>query len=70
MAYKKTTKRKVAYPEQTLKAVQVLTRKARKELAQLLAQERAGTITRRSLDTGLKCVAQELKTISFFQHKL
>ncbi len=72
MAYKKTARRTGSDPtrDRDLKAVRLLAGKALKELERLLVQEEAGTITRVNLSTGLEELAQELKQINVFQHKL
>jgi hypothetical protein len=70
MASKKADTRKVADRRRTLSELQKLTKKAQKEVTELLADEQAGTITRIELKTGLECLEQELQKISFFQHRL
>jgi hypothetical protein len=70
MASKKTDTRKVPATRGTLSKLRKLTKKAQKEIAELLADEQAGTITRLELKTGLECLEEELKQISFFQHRL
>jgi hypothetical protein len=70
MATKKASKRKVAEERGSLSELRKLTRKAQKEVAELLADEEAGTITRVELKTGLECLKEELKKIGIFQHSL
>lgn len=70
MGSKKTAKRKVTDKRGSLSELRKLTRKAQKEVAELLADEQAGTITRTELHTGLECLKQELHMIGIFQHSL
>jgi hypothetical protein len=53
-----------------LKEVRRLTKKARNEVEALLRRERAGTITRKALFTGLEEVAQDLKSAWVFHFRL
>lgn len=69
MAAKKPAARKVS-DKQVVSDLRKLTKKARDELARLLAQEQAGTITRKNLHTGLEEVEEKLQRIFMFQHRL
>jgi hypothetical protein len=60
---KKTTLRKVANKRLPLNEVRKLIKRAREEVAGLLAHEQAGTITRTELKTGLEEVEGNLKRI-------
>ena len=70
MASKKTATRKTSDRSPQLKEVRALAKKARDDIAELLADEKAGTITRRELTTGLEEVQERLSRIMIFQDKL
>jgi hypothetical protein len=70
MAAKKTTTRKGAGKNRTLDDVRKIAKKARDEVARLLADEQAGTITRKQLTTGLEEVERNLERIMIFHFKL
>jgi hypothetical protein len=70
MATKKTATRKTSDKGAQLKEVRALAKKARDEIAKLLAEEQAGTMTRRELKTGLEEVQERLNRIMIFQDKL
>jgi hypothetical protein len=70
MTTKKTAPRKGSHPVRNAEQLRKLSQQARAEVARLLAQDRAGNITRRQLQTGLKEIQQELKRIMIFTHKL
>jgi hypothetical protein len=66
-ASKRSTTRKVSDTSGKLGEVRALIRKARKEVARLLAHEVAGTITRTELETGLEELADQLEKMDLFQ---
>jgi phage gp45-like len=75
MSAKKSTKKKTTRGEtpdkkKTLREVRELTQRARKEIARLMAQQDAGTITRKQLTCGLEEVAQDLARVNAFQFRL
>lgn len=69
-ASKKTARRKVSDKPRKAKELRELTKKARDEVAKLLAQERAGSIAPMELKTGLEELEEQLKRIFMFLHIL
>lgn len=67
---RKTTRHETANTQKNLREVRKLTLRARKEIARLLAQQQAGTITRKALTTGLEEVNQDLERAFAFQFRL
>lgn len=71
MASKKTATRKKSDKRRKANAaVKVFSLRARDELARLLRRNRAGTITRRDLDTGLREVEENLTRLLHFKKHL
>jgi len=69
MVSKKAVRRTVPGKLRNRKAVRGLAKKARTEVAKLLKQDLAGTITRAKLDAGLKETLRDLKQMSIFVHR-
>jgi hypothetical protein len=70
MASKKTVARSESVERVKAETVLELSRKAKSEVAKLLKRNRAGTITRVRLDTGLKEVKKRLKVMTHFVRQL
>jgi len=70
MASKRTVTRRGSGQRGELKTVRQLTRSAKAELARLLRRNRAGTITRLDLDTGLEELEEVLKKILMHEFRL
>ncbi len=66
MASKKTAKKKVV--KKSPKVVLELSMKAQKEVRKLLKQDRAGSLTRKKLETGLEEVEDYLKVMEIHIH--
>jgi hypothetical protein len=63
-------KKPSAEPVTTLDTVRLLTERARAELKELIAEEKAGTLNRIELETGLKKLKSRLKELALHEHKL
>jgi hypothetical protein len=71
MTSKKTaTRRRPNDREQARAAFILFSRKARTDVARLLRQNRAGTITQRELQTGLREIKGDLKRMLAFKRAL
>lgn len=71
MASKRIRKKKSPGKQQKAKAALELSASARAEIARLLKDDQAGTITRAELETGLEEVDERLKRIlAFIRHFL
>jgi glucose-6-phosphate-specific signal transduction histidine kinase len=66
MAAKKTAKKKVV--KKSPKVVLELSMKAKKEVRKLLKQDRAGSLTRKKLETGLEEIEDYLKVMEIHIH--
>lgn len=66
MASKKTAKKKVV--KKSPKVVLELSMKAQKEVRKLLKQDRAGSLTRKKLETGLEEIEDYLKVMEIHIH--
>jgi phage-related protein len=69
-ASKKTATRKVSKKRRKLKELRELTKKARAEVAELLARSQAGSIPPAELQTELVELDQGLKEMEIFEHTL
>jgi len=66
MARKKATKKRAL--EKSPKSVLELSKKAQREVRELLKQDRAGSLTRVKLDAGLEEIQEYLKVMEVFIH--
>jgi glucose-6-phosphate-specific signal transduction histidine kinase len=66
MASKKTAKKKAV--KKSPKVVLELSLKAQKEVRKLLKQDRAGSLTRKKLETGLEEIEDYLKVMEIHIH--
>ena len=70
MESKRTVARRGSDEREKAETVLKLSRKAKAEVAKLLKRNRAGTITRVRLDTGLEEVKERLKLMTVFVRQL